>query len=150
MKIGALARLGGAEHIGEKAAVGEGPVLLRHLVGGRRQPQHAVGAVGAAAVEPVLGAQLRKPPAQFGEPADEVDQIVARLAEAFPADPADLVVLAIGVVVAVLRIADLVAGEQDRHALRQHQAGELVLAQLQPQRQHRGIVGRALDGRNSS
>ena len=75
--------------------------------------------------------------------ADEIGEVLAFLAEIFPADPADLVVLAIGVVVAVLRVADFVAGQHQRRALRQQQAGELVLAQLAPQRGDRGIVGRA-------
>jgi hypothetical protein len=36
-----------------------------------------------------------------------------------PVDPADLVVLAVGVVVAALRAGELVAGEQHRHAVRE-------------------------------
>src|SRR6266567_662502 len=75
----------------------------------RRQPQHAVGAVRAPAVEPALAADLAEPSAQLGQMADEAGEVFALLAKIFPADPAGLVVLAIGIVVAVLRIADLVA-----------------------------------------
>ena len=75
--------------------------------------------------------------------ADEIGKVLAFLAEILPADPADLVVLAIGVVVADLRVADFVAGEHQRRALRQQQAGELVLPQLAAQRDDVGIVGRA-------
>src|SRR5204862_534976 len=73
----------------------------------------------------------------------EIGEVVALLAEIVPIDPAGLVVLAIGVVVAVLRIADLVAGQQQGRALREEKAGELVLAQLPAQRNDRGIAGRA-------
>ena len=94
-------------------------------------------------VEPALAADLREFLAQCRHVADEIGEVVALAAEMFPADPADLVVLAIGVVVAVLRVADLVAGQDQRQALRQQQAGELVLAKLAAQRHDRGIVGRA-------
>src|SRR5882757_6747047 len=76
--------------------------------------------------------------------ADEIRKILALLAEVVPADPADLVVLAVGVVVAGLRVADLVAGEDQRRALRQQQAGELVLSEPAAQHEDVGIVGRAL------
>src|SRR6201999_1494483 len=58
--------------------------------------------------------------------------------------PAGLVVLAIGIVVAGLRVGDLIAGENQRQALRQQQRGERVLAQLPAQRDDLGIVGRSL------
>ena len=137
-----------SQHIGEEPAVREFPVRLRHLVGGRRQPQHAVGAVRAPPVEPALAADLREAPPQLGEVADEIGEVVASLPRLLPADPADLVVLAIGVVVAGLRVADLVAGEDQRHALRQQQAGERVLAQLPAQRDDRRDRRSGPHGRN--
>jgi hypothetical protein len=48
---------------------------------------------------------------------DKIDEVAAFVARAFPADPAGLVVLAIGVVIAVLGIADLVAGQDQGSAL---------------------------------
>src|ERR1700742_410453 len=75
--------------------------------------------------------------------ADEIGEIVALAIEAFPIDPADFVVLAIGIVVAVLGVADLVAGKDQRHALCQQQARQLVFAKLMPQRDNRRIVGGA-------
>ncbi len=62
-----------------------------------------------------------------------------------PVEPGDLVVLAVGVVVAALRAADLVAAEQHRHALRQQQRGQQVALLACPQREHLGVVGRSLD-----
>ena len=46
----------------------------------------------------------------------------------FPIEPADLVVLAIGVVVAVLGPAEFVAARQHRHALGKKEGGEEIAA----------------------
>ena len=54
-----------------------------------------------------------------------------------PVEPGDLVVLAVGVVVAALGAADLVAAEQHRHALRQEQRGEEVALLPRAQRDDR-------------
>src|ERR1017187_3720793 len=80
---------------------------------------------------------------QIGHVADKIGEVVAVAVEAFPADPADLVVLAVGIVVAVLAVADLVAGENQRQALRQQQTGKLVLPKLTAKCCYRRIVGRA-------
>ncbi len=133
----------GAEGVGQKPALVKIPVSLGHFARLRRQPQHAERAVGFLAADPVTLRQLRETLAQRGEPTDEVGHVVVRLAESGPVDPADLVILTVGVVVAGLAVADLVAGKQERDALRQHQAGQLVLSQLPPQRDDRGVVGRA-------
>ena len=72
---------------------------------------------------------------------EEVFLLVGQL----PVQPGDFVVLAVGVVVAVLRVAELVAGEQHRHAWREQQRRQevalLPLAQLDDRR----IVGRPFD-----
>src|SRR6185312_10776744 len=132
------------EHVTKKAAVGEIPVLLTHLGAGRRQPLHVVGAVLFFAFEPAVRLQLRKTPAYLGERPYQLREVViaARLA---PVDPAGGIVLAIGIVVAVLAVIDLVAGEDQRHALRQQQADQLIAPQLAAQRQNVLIVGRPLD-----
>src|SRR4029078_6616712 len=54
------------------------------------------------------------------------------------------VVLAIGVVVAVLRIADLVASQQQGRPQREEQAGEVILAKVSGERCSLGVVRRAL------
>src|SRR5581483_11705059 len=107
------------------------------------QPLHAVGAIHPPPVEPALAADLAETPPELGEMCDEVGEVVI-LAEILPADPADLIVLAIGIVVAGLRVGDLVAGEDQRQALRQQQCGERILAKLPAQRDDIGIVGRSL------
>ena len=73
----------------------------------------------------------------------DVDAVGVALEQA-PVEPGDLVVLAIRVVVARLRVAELVAREQHRHALRQEQRGEEVAHLARAQRVHAGVVGRAL------
>ena len=62
-----------------------------------------------------------------------------------PLVPGELVVLAPGVVVAVLRAAELVAAEQHRHALGEEQRGEEVALLAPAQRVDLGVVGLALD-----
>ena len=61
-----------------------------------------------------------------------------------PVDPGDLVVLAVGVVVALLGPAHLVAGEQHRDSLRQEQRREEVALLPLPQRDYRAAPRRAL------
>ena len=61
-----------------------------------------------------------------------------------PVEPGDVAVLAIGVVVAVLGAAELVAGEQHRRALREQQRRQHVALLPLAQRDDRRVVGRAL------
>jgi len=77
----------------------------------RRQPFHVVGTVSLLAVQPASRPELGKVAAQPGEFANEPGEIVFA-AGLRPVNPADLVILAIGVVVAVLAVADLVARQQ--------------------------------------
>ena len=58
-----------------------------------------------------------------------------------PVEPADLVVLAVGVVVAALRARELVAAQDHRRAGGEQQIAGVVLHHLPAQREHRGIVG---------
>src|SRR6185437_11781469 len=72
----------------------------------------------------------------------EADEALILLREA-PVDPADLVVLAIGVVVALLSPAELIAGQQHRRPLRQDQRRQHIADLPLPQSIDRGIVARA-------
>src|SRR5215470_12129869 len=91
-----------------------------------------------------MRADLRKAPAQIGHMRDEIGEIVALAAKPVPVHPADLIVLAIGIVIAGLGVADLVASEDQGHALRQEQAGELIFPEPAPYRIDVRIVGRPL------
>src|SRR5438552_14227459 len=128
--------------IGQEAAFGKAPVRFRHFLGIGPQPQHAEGAVGLLADEPMPRRDLREAFAERRQATDEFDQILAFDSEARPVGPTGLIVLAIGVVVTALAIADLVAGEQQRHALRKQQAGELISPELTAERSNFRVVGR--------
>src|SRR5262249_32025437 len=95
--------------------------------------------------QPTPWPQLGKAPAQAGELPDEIAKIFAVPAQIGPLHPSGLVVLAIRVVVAVLAVADLIAGEQQRNPLRQYQAGEEIPAQPAAQLDHGRIVARPFD-----
>ncbi len=90
-------------------------------------------------------------PAQNGVGAAEGDQRLGEAEEIAlpleqpPVHPADLVVLAVRVVVAPLRAAELVARQQHRRALRQQQQGEEVARLPRAQGEHGRIVGRPFD-----
>ena len=80
---------------------------------------------------------------QTPQSADKLRHIVFA-AEPRPIDPADLVVLAIGVVVAALAVADLVAGQDQRHALREQQGGSRLRRCCWRSRGDLRLVGRPL------
>ena len=65
--------------------------------------------------------------------------------EQAPVQPADLVVLAVGIVVALLAAPHLVAHQQHRRAQRQHGDGQQVAHLALAQRQHRRVGGGAFD-----
>ena len=61
----------------------------------------------------------------------------------FPIEPADLIVLAIGVIIAVLGPAEFIAAEQHRHTLRNKERGEKITALSFAQGADFRIVARA-------
>src|SRR5580692_5411178 len=78
--------------------------------------------------------------AKLDRGARELEQVLIGL---IPANPGDLTILAVGIVVAVLRAADLVATEHHRNALREHQRRDEVALLARAQRVYLGIIGRA-------
>src|SRR5207245_4841749 len=82
------------------------------------------------------------PRPEMGEPRHELQELLVRV---LPIEPADLVVLAIGVVVPLLRATDFVAGQQHRDALREQQRREEVPLLACSQAVDRRIVRRSLD-----
>src|SRR5205823_11915295 len=87
----------------------------------------------AAAVEDAVRA------AQVDEHAGEEEQ---RLVDVLPVVPGELVVLAVGIVVALLGAADLVAAVDHRDALREEQRGEEVPLLAGAERVDGVVVGR--------
>ena len=65
-------------------------------------------------------AQDRESVAQRDDPSDELDQRGAVL-RYVPVDPAERIVLSVGIVIALLAAAEFVAGQDHRRALRQQQ-----------------------------
>ena len=94
------------------------PLLLGHLLAVGAVPGEVadVRAVDAAALEELAPVQDRVRLAIRDQPPREVEQLLLALVEV-PVVPRHLIVLAVGVVVAVLGPADLVAAAQHRHAL---------------------------------
>ena len=122
------------------------PVLGGHFAAIEVEPHDVldVRAGDAASLEKMLAAEYRMLLAQGDEMANIVKEPLPILIQ-MPVEPAQFVVLAIGIVVALLGSADFIAGEQHRHALRQQQGGQQIAFLAPAQRVHLGIVGRALD-----
>src|SRR5690606_22446456 len=72
-------------------------------------------------------------------------QEVALLRAQLPAQPGNLVVLAVGVVVAALGVPDLVAAPQHRNALREQERRDEVPLLLRAQGADARVVGGSLD-----
>ncbi len=125
------------------------PVAGAHRTPVEGQPDDVVetlgagltGAHGAAGEEP-LAAERRVVAAQPDHRGGEVEQ---RPVDLVPVHPADLGVLGVGVVVAALGAAHLVAVRQHRHALAEQQGGQEVALLAGPVGQDLRVVGRALD-----
>ena len=77
--------------------------------------------------EEMLPAKHRVILAQATEPRREVDQL-ALLSGGAPVEPAELIVLAVAVVVAVLGARELISAQQQRDAFGQHQRGQEIAA----------------------
>jgi len=130
------------------AGVAVRPVLVAHVFTGRGEP----GDVAEVALTPVVGSAGEEASAakdrvlapQPGQSLREGDQRLL-VGVQVPVDPGRLVVLAVDVVVAVLRTAQLVAVGNHRDALREHQGGEDVALLALAQLEHLGVVGLALD-----
>ncbi len=121
------------------------PLLLRHLLAVGAEPREILDlrALDPAALEEPAAMEHRLLGAQADQLADEVDLAQPRARDR-PRVPGDLVVLAIGVVVAALRAADLVAAAQHRNALREQEGGEDVSHLPLAEREDFGVLRRAL------
>ena len=111
-----------AEHERERGDPGLLPVLGRHLAAVGPQPGEVLElrVPDEVAHQEAPALQARVLAAQRDEAAREVEQAAAAVVER-PVEPGELVVLAVGVVVAALGAAHLVAAQQHRDALRQQQ-----------------------------
>src|SRR5436190_3058616 len=92
------------------------PVLIRHLLAVGLEPADVAHAAHGASEKPAAPLEVLVLLAKANEPAREGEQSVI---DVLPVVPGELVVLAVRIVVAALRAADLVAAQQHRHALRE-------------------------------
>ena len=126
--------------------VGVVPVLLLHLAPRGVHPGEVLGAAvdrrGAVEVValPQRGVLAAQPQRGLGDVVDVEPGVVGP-----PVDPGDLVVLDVGVVVAALGAAALVAGGDHRRAVRQAQRGHQVGRLRRRRAVDLGVVGLALD-----
>src|SRR5690606_15021517 len=98
-----------------------------------------VAAVDAPATEPTAAVEHRMLAAEAHQAADELEQLGV---EVLPIEPGELVVLAVGVVVAALGAAELVPAEQHRYAAGEHQRRQEVPLLALAQETDPRIVGR--------
>ena len=94
-----------------------------------------------AAVKKFRTPENRMLRAEMNQPFREFEKLLLFVGQT-PAEPADFIVLTIGIVVAVLRPAKLVAAANHRHALREEQRREHVAALLATQRVDFFVIGR--------
>ena len=94
------------------------------------------------AVEEAAAAEGGMVGPQPGQRRGELDE---RLVDRVPVHPAQFVVLRVGVVVALLRAAELVAVQQHRNALREHQRGDEVALLARAKGVDGRIIRRPLD-----
>ena len=123
------------------------PVAVLHRLAVEVEPDDVVEALAVAgahrgAGEEALAVEGRVLGAQLGDRRGELDE---RLVGPVPVDPADLAVLGVGVVVAVLGAAELVAVQQHRHALAEQQGGDEVALLAGARPEDLRVLGRALD-----
>src|ERR1041385_517769 len=82
--------------------------------------------------------------AQHNHPLREGQQ-VAVLGPKLPIYPADFVVLTVGIIVAVLGVADSISSKQHRHTLRQKESGQKISFLPGTQCVDCWVLGRAFD-----
>ena len=113
-----LARLS-AEEEPQAAAFGVVPVVVDEFPPPRRQPGNVldVRAGNAATVEKAVAVENDMFRAKPDEAPHELPERQAVLVDALPVDPADLIVLAIGIVVAVLGASEFIPRDQHGDAL---------------------------------
>src|SRR6266567_2881449 len=109
----------------QRALMSGYPVLVGHHLSARLEPTNIHSAANRTPLEPAT-------PAKHGVLASQPDQ-PARY-------PRQLVVLAVSIVVALLRPAELVTHEQHRHALREEKCGQTVALLLRAQPDDGGVV----------
>src|ERR1043165_1133647 len=79
--------------------------------------------------QPCLCPQLRKALSQLCELEDDDLKVIAFRVQMRPVHPAGLIVLTIGIVVAVLAVADFIACKDEGNSMGEHERGQQILPQ---------------------
>src|SRR5690242_20161941 len=110
------------------------PILFGHLLAVRTEPGEVldVRAVYTAALKELPASKDRMSRPEHDQSAGEGEKRLLSIREV-PIEPADIIVLTVGVVISLLRTADFVASADHRDALRQQQRGEHVAFLAGPQ-----------------
>ncbi len=130
----------------QATAIGIVPLLDAHLVAIRSKPGHVLDAdlFVVIAYQEAAATQDRVGLTQLDHAGDELEQRFAIFVQ-IPVDPANLAVLAVGIVVAVLSTRELIARHNHRRALCQQQGGEQVAHLTQTQAVDFRIFGRTFN-----
>ena len=118
------------------------PVVVGHLLAVGPQPSQILDPADRTPLEPAAAPEHRMVMSECHHPSAPLGEVGV---DVFPIEPGDLVVLAVGVVVAALGASELVAAEQHRNALGEQQGRHQVAALTSPQRHDVGVVGGTLD-----
>ena len=123
-----------------------GPLLVRHLRAVGTEPRKVLdrGTADASALEEAAALKDGMVQAETDEVGREVEEPASGGPER-PVEPGDLVVLAIGVVVAALRAPDLVAPREHGYALGEEEGGQEISLLAAAQGKHLGVVRGAFD-----
>src|SRR5579864_1122218 len=115
------------EHDGDAARPMRCPVILTHLaaVGGVPGDVLFCRVIDGAVLIELAPAEIRMSLAQLDQPPGELEQALPPGVK-IPVEPADLVVLAVGIVVAALRAPDLVSSKKHGNALAAKQRGQEI------------------------
>jgi len=126
--------VGGEQLHGERSDRGIRPIRIMRRLSVRQEPVHAVGFLQqsdfAQSGEEILMVVEVPGLSQRYQPGSEVEQLELRgllgAVQPIPIQPCGLIVLRVGVVVAVLRVAEFVAGKQHRRAQGEQQRAQHV------------------------
>src|SRR6266851_591929 len=125
------------------------PALIIHFLLGGIEPGDILdlGAANFPTLKELSAAEDRLFATESSQEAGQIAQLLLFRSQ-LPVDPGDLTVLAIGIIVSLLRLADLVPGQQHRHPLRKQQGRQeislLSLAQFLDSRVVGGSFGAAV------
>ncbi len=122
------------------------PLLVGHLAPIWREPYDVfdAGSLNQPPAEEIAPAEGRMRLPEFYQRRDKGEQFEIVTCQA-PIDPANRIILAVSVVVAILSAAQLVARENHRDALRKYQRGEQIPLLLRAQGANIGIISRSFD-----